>query len=229
MKIGIVSEGKTDFVVIETLLNEWSADYGLELEILTLQPQIDESSGLWGDGGWSQVMLWCRDNPPEVRNGAIFGKLFEHEIPFDLIFVHLDADVIEEFVPHLSRTVMPDNIHDGRARYDFVLSVLDEWLWPNAARSNDLNERKHLLLPAVRATESWLLAGMDTNIESPKDFDPEVEMMNKFPNLITMKKGRQRLRKNYQKWAVMAKNISIEKEHLLEKFQAINTIHSILE
>lgn len=88
LRVAVICEGPTDAILIDAALK---AILGKPFILTTLQPEISDSLGGFGrtGGGWCGVYRWCKqivsmgfslnDNPSLSR--------------FDLIILHLDADV----------------------------------------------------------------------------------------------------------------------------------------
>lgn len=89
LRIGLVAEGKTDFVVIEAALK--AILVGQSFILTLLQPETSDPFGGAGPhgGGWGGVYKWCRQlvsmQEPVAGNSSLAG--------YDLILVHVDADV----------------------------------------------------------------------------------------------------------------------------------------
>ncbi|MDH2432645.1 hypothetical protein QCD60_08700 [Pokkaliibacter sp. MBI-7] len=89
LQIALVAEGVTDLVVIEAGLNAILA-HRRDFKLTLLQPE--ETRPDMG-GGWGGVFKWCK----EFRERG-FASL-EHDSTlslFDLVIVHLDADVADK-------------------------------------------------------------------------------------------------------------------------------------
>ena len=91
-KIGIVVEGTTDRIIIESALNRIFKDHSYTM--IQLQPeQIFDHDGFGTTGsGWGGVYLWCRQ---VVKMGFNISKNPSLK-QFDIIIIHLDADVAEK-------------------------------------------------------------------------------------------------------------------------------------
>lgn len=93
LRIALVAEGVTDFVVlnaaIESMLN------GRSFELKLLQPEGSVAFGSSGDagqlgGGWKGAYQWCSQtierSGGKVRSDVLFST-------YDILVLHLDADV----------------------------------------------------------------------------------------------------------------------------------------
>ena len=216
--VGVVAEGPTDVVVLAEYLETWlqRIDDSITLEIRPLQPEIDATSGRFGNGGWTWVKTWCERNPPEDRTVGYFAPFFEDELPVDVLLVQLDADVIGKYaVPYADITVPPNP--DAAARGTIVELILERWLWNSAERHHaDPHQGRHCLVPTVRALETWIVAGLDPSIPDPEEVeDPERELMRLEPGLRTRqtRHGR-RLRKTERVWRSLAQKTRTELEHI---------------
>ena len=92
VRIGLVAEGKTDLVVIEAALQSILGDRSFVLKLL--QPETSAPFGGAGQhgGGWGGVYRWCRQHVSMQDPTGVNSSLQA----FDLIMLHLDADVAEE-------------------------------------------------------------------------------------------------------------------------------------
>ncbi|MCB9760509.1 MAG: hypothetical protein H6739_11775 [Alphaproteobacteria bacterium] len=196
--VGLVAEGVTDLVVIERIVRESLEGAGLaagELRFEMLQPERDATSGQWSDGGHGHVKAWCLRYPPGLRLGSFLQPLFAG-VPArcDLIVVHLDADVIVP-IAHAEGLGVPDPL-TAFAQGVLTRAVLERWLWPDPTRPG---EGRHTLLPAVQATETWIVAGADPALADPESADP-------VPLLIALNPGLSdggaspKLKKSRRKW-----------------------------
>ena len=99
VRIALVSEGITDYVVlksaIESMLN------GRSFILISLQPEGSVAFTGAGDagplgGGWKGVHKWCVQSAVRGRGSLSGDPLF---IRHDLLVLHLDADVAREDSP----------------------------------------------------------------------------------------------------------------------------------
>ncbi|MBF0163112.1 MAG: hypothetical protein HQM01_01195 [Magnetococcales bacterium] len=175
LSILVVAEGVTDQTVLECLLPAALAP-DRRITLHPVQPTGDRIA-LSGEaeGGWRQVLQWCRRKSPEIRRNARLGKsLFATSpaTPFDILLVHLDADLCENEEFQKTTTV---NAHDfdlstpnGRGKY--VETVLTLWLWPDGKPGGDEVWTRTAL--AVEATETWLIAGLMHTTDPERDRTP---------------------------------------------------------
>jgi hypothetical protein len=172
--VGIVAEGGSDCVVLETLLTAYfdkvpARDFSLSFK--NLQPYTDNTSKSgYSEGGWEQVYKWCLGNPPQDRANALFGApLFADgmdEFQCSALLVHMDADICEKIGDKSNIDPVPSLTQSTAVRGKFIYETLSSWLWPDE-KKEDL---RHILVPAVESTEAWLVAGL-----SEEDKDPECD------------------------------------------------------
>jgi hypothetical protein len=87
LRIGLVAEGVTDQIVIEAALK---AMLPQAFVLTLLQPEATHSNR---GGGWCGVFKWCRD----LRARGYAGLAEDPTLDlFDLVILHLDADVAEK-------------------------------------------------------------------------------------------------------------------------------------
>jgi hypothetical protein len=87
LRIALVAEGPTDYVVIEAALKSVLAK---PFTMVLLQPEATQ--GIMGTG-WCGVIKWCQAAPQ--RHQLHHGSLDTDPtlVGFDLIIIHLDVDV----------------------------------------------------------------------------------------------------------------------------------------
>jgi len=96
LRVALVAEGITDYVVLRSAVEAML--HGRSFDMKLLQPEESVAfvgsgnAGAFG-GGWRGVYRWCLQSAE--RSGGSFGDdpLFQF---YDLIIVHLDADVAAE-------------------------------------------------------------------------------------------------------------------------------------
>ncbi|WP_428513744.1 hypothetical protein [Roseovarius sp.] len=171
MRLGVVCEGPTDFHAIECFFGYTLQAAGKEVEFIALQPKMDNSAP---EGGWGNVLLWLKNNPPSSRlqqffKGGLFGGEFSLE-PLDGILLQLDSDILGEpsFSAYMQKeydyVVSVPTLADERA--DEVRSVLS-----TAAKLSEVtkaDQSRHILTAAVESTEAWCVAAFK---RPPQDFE----------------------------------------------------------
>lgn len=147
MRVGIVCEGRTDFVVLEQVL---LAVFG-PCEITTLQPmrhQLDPTR--WSEAGWKKVQSWCK-----ARGAAgIADEMTIGEI--DVLVIHVDGDVCgKEDLPN--------------SRPDLCSHVQHQWIGsPSTPRG------VVICIPAM-ASDTWLAAAIHPSLACPElEAEPDV-------------------------------------------------------
>lgn len=174
MRIGVICEGPTDFVVMSSFfLKDLTGEFdGIEFSII--QPALDNTL----PGGWSEVLHWLENNPPENRS-ALYRKgqslfLIEDDAQkFDALIFQMDTDIIgepgfEKFCQArglaVSRPVSPAE------RADFIREVIIH------LAGTDTIERTigggEIPIAIVEACETWVIAaGMDECVA--EELNPE--------------------------------------------------------
>ena len=216
--VGIVAEGPTDIVVITEYLHAWLARHheAPALEVRPVQPEQDATSGLFGGGGWTVVKKWCENNPAAVRALSLFQPLFEGERPLDVLMVQLDGDRVAEYSRFYPDIIVPTNANAAE-RGVIIEEVLERWLWGGSSRRTaDPNQGHHCLVAAVRATETWLVAGLDPSLAKPEEIaEPELALMRLAPTLRTKCVGDvRRLNKYPPVWRMLAKQTGKQLPHI---------------
>ena len=92
LRIAAVSEGPTDGVVLQAIVDALAA--GREFEFNTVQPEGSAAFGATEYGntgvGWAGVYRWSRESIEEGGGSVSGSAVFDHH---DLLIVHIDADV----------------------------------------------------------------------------------------------------------------------------------------
>ncbi len=216
VRIGVVCEGPTDWHAIRYFFEDSMSSAGFSVEFVPLQPAPDATSS---EGGWANVLLWLKDHPPDTRVQQFFTEgLFGGELaqePLDGILVQLDSDILgnNSFDAYISKqyghTVSNPAAAEHRAEeIHTVLSL--------AARSQEMTEAdvsRHVLAPAVEATETWCVAAFSPH---HSDFESLAgqELVNEFmcaleksenrapkPSYVNVDKSPRRRSRFCKKWA----------------------------
>jgi hypothetical protein len=139
MNIGIVCEGRTDFLLLEQVA---LAVFGPS-EIRPLQPLRDRmASHRWSEAGWTQVERWCRERGPD-------GLADELEIGgLNVIIVQVDGDLC-------GRNGLP------ATRVALCAHIRAAWLG-----DGDLPSGVVICIPAM-ATDVWLVAALQDQPDGP--------------------------------------------------------------
>lgn len=93
LRLALVAEGITDFVVIRAAISAIVGERAFDLTLLQPEESVAfvgaGDAGILG-GGWKGVWRWCEQN---ARNLPARDVLFQ---TYDLLILHLDADVGED-------------------------------------------------------------------------------------------------------------------------------------
>lgn len=210
VRIGLVTEGPTDQLVIRELVPaflEISSVKNTSLEFTNLQPTQDRTSTTGTAGGWECVYKWCLSNRPSRRDSGTPGHTLFAEgmdaTACDVILVHMDSDVCEQIsfrgLNHYLN--IPDAIASPYERGSFIRQVIESWLWPDGRHGDS----EYIISPAVEAIEAWLVAGLSSDSEPESnheiqkrlaELDHEVVRKQPVPGTI---KSPKKTRENYRK------------------------------
>lgn len=186
IKIGLIAEGPTDYVIINAALSaifKGKINYILNI----LQPASPDPDMLGGNldatstetgGGWGGVYRWCR-NVVEMTGDNADG--LDSIIGLDYIIIHLDADVSNEKYSNANiQTPIKDDLPIAlpcppvQNITDALKEIIKNWLAPVDA-SNAI-----WCIPAFN-TETWCYAAWATenarrtnNFECNKNIRPKV-------------------------------------------------------
>lgn len=153
LRIGLVVEGPTDRIVIESVLAAVLVERNFV--VTQLQPEDSETFGAFG-GGWPGVYKWCHQAARQ-GGGRISGNaLLRH---FDLIVIQLDADVADfsydsgNIVPESTDLPLPCSqvCPPPDATIDALRSVLLSWCGEPAVPPATV-----ICMPS-KSTEAWVV------------------------------------------------------------------------
>ena len=99
IRIGLVSEGITDYVVIHAAVRSILGDRAYDLKLL--QPESSAFHAGHFGGGWKGVSGWC--GLVCQRNGGLAADIVLDT--YDMLILHLDADVADENEPSKTSVV----------------------------------------------------------------------------------------------------------------------------
>ena len=159
VKIALVSEGITDYVVLKTAIE--SMLNGRSFILTSLQPEGSVAFTRAGDagplgGGWKGVHKWCLQS--SVRGGgSLSGDPFF--IAHDLLILHLDADVARENSPN-EHLPCEQPCPPPSATTDRLHAVMLSWLGETETPPQTI------LCTPSKSTEAWVMAAcFPTDIE----------------------------------------------------------------
>ena len=137
MNVGIVCEGRTDFILLEQVV---LAVFGPS-DIRPLQPVRDALDPTrWSEAGWTQVRRWC-----EARGaGGITDELEMGGL--DVIVLQVDGDLCGQQGMPSTRAALCDHIKAA-------------WIGPPGPPNAVV-----ICIPAL-ATDAWLVAALDPGVD----------------------------------------------------------------
>lgn len=129
MRVGIVCEGRTDFVLLEQIV---VSVFG-PCEVDPVQPMRDAlRPGGWQEAGWTQVRAWCRARDADViADEMTLGGL-------DAFVIQVDGDLcgregLPATRPALCAHIRGDWLGGGVLPHGVVICIpaaaTDTWLW----------------------------------------------------------------------------------------------------
>lgn len=166
IRIALVAEGVTDFeilhAVIEVLLN------GASFDLKLLQPEesvafTDQGNAGPFGGGWKGVYKWCLQ---AVQRGG--GRLSDDPLFFgyDLLLIHLDADVAHEDPANSKISPIPElagvlpcakPCSTPRDTADALRLVMLSWV------GEDATPPATVLCTPSKSTDAWVMASLFPN------------------------------------------------------------------
>lgn len=204
MRIALVAEGKTDFVIIEAALK---AILPKPFILTLLQPE--DTRPKMGSG-WCGVMKWCQE---AMLKPGITALADDPTLGFfDLIIIHLDADVagksytdcgsvISEQVSKAGWTDLPceQPCPPSDASITKLIAVLQSWLG-----SMEPRDKTVFCIPS-KSSETWLAAGVyPHNHALLQDSECADNMAGRLANLPKA----QRIKKSVMDYRKQAKHLT---------------------
>lgn len=146
MRVGIVCEGRTDFVLLEQVV---LSVFG-PCEVDALQPLRDNlDPSKWQSGGWTLVRAWCDQRDAErIADDMAIGGI-------DALVVHVDGDLC-------GRERLPAD------RHSLCTHIREAWLG-----GGPLPPGVVICIPAM-ATDTWLAAALHPGA-LPADLEADVD------------------------------------------------------
>lgn len=134
MNVGIVCEGRTDFILLEQVV---LAVLGPS-EVRPLQPMRDTlEPSRWTEAGWTKVKLWCERGADTIDDELEIGAL-------DLLILQIDGDLCGRDGLPASRPALCDHLKT-------------QWIGPPGPSSKVV-----ICIPAP-ATDAWLVAALEAS------------------------------------------------------------------
>ena len=160
LRIGLVAEGITDKLVIESAIE--SLLKGRSFILRLLQPEESLPLGLElpsvsHGNGWGGVYLWCQ-GVKERNDGRLDGDILFSQ--YDILVIHLDADVAGK---RYSDCGIQDESSDlpceeacppPSASTDRLRTVMLRWI------GEDTNPRNVVLCTPSKSCETWVIAAL---------------------------------------------------------------------
>ena len=156
-KIGIVSEGVSDFWVLRHIITRYLKDQ--DLWVLPINPKQTKNGKQDGPGGWGLVMKYLEDKEKKLIVEAL-------KEDFEYIVVQIDTDVCEEYgVKH--------DLTDMGAFWQEVCDNLSNRL------PEDFDKSRLIFAICIDEIECWLIPFVDTNKKDCQNTNRCVNIVNK--------------------------------------------------
>lgn len=156
-KIGIVSEGVSDFWVLRHIITRYLKDQ--DLWVLPLNPKQTKDGKQDGPGGWGLVMKYLEDKGKKLMVEAL-------KEDFEYIVVQIDTDVCEEYgVKH--------DLTDMGVFWQNVCDNLSNRL------PEDFDRSKLIFAICIDEIECWLIPFVDANRKNCESTNRCVNIVNK--------------------------------------------------
>lgn len=232
LRIGLVAEGVTDFVILHSALESIFQGSGYTFDLKLLQPEESIAfsgagkAGVFG-GGWLGVYKWCLQSV-EIGGGSLSGDpLFEN---IDFVILHLDADVADEDPSK--------NPHNPFIELNEMLPCSK----PCPPASNTTKELRSLLLRWVgevsvpdkvvlctpsKSTEAWVMAALFPNDSQMKK--KGFECFPKPEDRFAQQKNDARIKKNRSDYEKISRRFTEAWPKLILQLSEANRFDSDLK
>lgn len=172
MRIGVVCEGQTDFIAIKYFFTKALDSEKITASFIQIQPNIDCTTS---DGGWGNVLLWLKNNPPLYRRHRYLGSgLFENNLSTnlcDLILIQMDSDILddESFKKYVEKEICMKltMVTEPEQRGLQIKNILFQF------SKSQLHDHQYVFCPTVESSETWCIAAFryyqNINLESLKN------------------------------------------------------------
>lgn len=154
-RVAVVAEGPTDKIVIEAAISEVFGDKPFILR--QLQPEQSRAFEEHTGRGWAGVYRWCKQATTraggQIRNDPLFAT-------YDLLIVHLDADVADETYANASIDDATDDLPcsrpcpPARDSTNLLRNVMLRWMGEASVPP------KTVLCTPSKKTEAWVLSAL---------------------------------------------------------------------
>ena len=186
MRIGVVCEGPTDFIVIESFVKAFLSGKNIDSTIVSIQPDMDNTREY---GGWANLLIWLKNNPPQLRVKSYFGSgLFDAAMSAkacDVILIQMDSDILghESFENYVRRELnySPSNPVNPSDRANEIKIILN--IAANLGELSAADNERHILGPTVESTETWCVAAY-SNLGSDPEFLSGQALIDAFMNAL---------------------------------------------
>lgn len=159
MKIGIVSEGMSDYRVLKHIAGRYLKQIDPNIQFVPLQPKETPQSKQEGFGGWQKVFTYIKGEEGEPNIITAF------EEGVDFIIVQIDTDVREQYDVDCSDI-------DKQQLWDAVKAKLIE------CTCEEVDVSKLLFAITIHSTECWLIPFVETNVGKCEKIDACVNTLN---------------------------------------------------
>ncbi|MGB7758011.1 MAG: hypothetical protein WBL23_18320 [Salinisphaera sp.] len=191
MRIGVVCEGVTDFIVIREFLGAALTKRNIAASIFSIQPPPDRTKG----GGCTEVLNWLIRMPPKRRRDTFLrGGLFQSNDPkgdLDFLIIQMDSDVLSD--DHFIRFVgkhgvvvsQCTSVADKSAETTRIIEAFSDL---NILTQVDID--KHVFAAAVDAIESWCVAAYENRTHDPEALTGQ-DLYDAFGSVLARSLGRE--------------------------------------
>jgi len=207
MKIGIVCEGRTDFIAIKNYVGAALKKKNIAPIFVALQPTEDNTSG----GGWANVITWLENHPPQQREVFFQQGLFANSkraANLDALLLQLDTDILTDqgalnfLRKHKIIPVAALNVKEKAQR---ISEILEHFANMTSVGQEYLGH--HVFAPISECSEAWCVA-VDPHFQgAPEDISGE-QLCNAFGAALARSANRP-VKQNYS--SINKRTLSREK------------------
>src|SRR4028118_1721656 len=137
---GLITEGLTDQIVIESILAGYFNNPDIDIRPLQPERDKDDENKSHNYGGWSQVFAYCESNN--------FKEAFQF---IDYIIIQIDTDVSENY------NIAHQNENGEFTPQQLIAKVIEKFRDGIGEDFYNTNQQKIIFAISVHSIECWLL------------------------------------------------------------------------
>jgi len=195
MRVGIVAEGKSEWLVLEEILQRVFA----EVEVERLHPDYTGFSGL--PTGWRGVKAWCLEYNSSF--GALMRGIKSRQL--DLLIVHVDcsmADKLKAQRPCPPPAATADELRRALTKQWLATSELPSWL---------------VLVTPSKTTDAWVVATLDPDSKRLPNLECDFGIEDELVERGYLRRREGRVKKPEDRYRPLAQRVGRQLERVRQR------------